>query len=103
VTEGAKIAGKSINELGPVPSDLEYERAFWEVWLSQYAYKAVYYPSDVPFGAGYGVESGVGSKLKKRIQEIASKFGETADQWIERYGAPARQAAEAKKKKYDEN
>jgi hypothetical protein len=107
VTEGAKIAGKPINDLGPVPSDLEYERSFWEVWLSQYAYKVKYYTVMAPYPSESSrdyveVERNVGGKLRKRIQEVASKFGETADQWIERYGAPARQAAEAKKKKYEE-
>lgn len=101
VMEGATIAGRPIDDLGPVPTALQYERACWEVWLANYGYKLVYYPSDVPFGAGYGVEENVGGKLRDRIDEVAKKFGESGDDWISRYGAPSRAKAEAEKAKRD--
>lgn len=101
VNDRATIDGKPIDALGEVPTALQYERACWEVWLSHYAYKLVYYSSDVPFGAGYGVEENVRSKLKEEIDKVAASFGESGDDWIARYGAPAKAAAEAKKAKLD--
>ena len=101
VNDRAMIDGKPIDALGEVPTAMQYERACWEVWLANYAYKLVYYPSDVPFGAGYGVEENVRSKLKEEIDKVAESFGESGDDWIARYGAPAKAAAEAKKAKLD--
>ena len=102
VNEGATIDGRPIDALGEVPTALQYERACWEVWLANYAFKLQYYSSDVPFGAGYEVESNVRKKLYERIDEVAKKFGESADIWIARYGAPSREKALAEKRKKDE-
>jgi hypothetical protein len=96
VNERATIDGKPIDALGEVPTALQYERACWEVWLANYAYKAQYYSGDVPFAAGYAVEGNVRRKLKEEIDKVAESFGETGDDWIKRYGAPAKAAAEAK-------
>jgi len=102
VNESATIDGKPIDALGEAPTALQYERACWEVWLANYAYKVVYYPSDVPFGAGYGVQNNVRSKLKEEIDKVAASFGESGDDWIARYGGPLKASAEAKAAKLND-
>jgi hypothetical protein len=103
VTSSATVAGSPLGQLGTPPSADAYEKAFWVTWISQFAYKLVYYPGDVPFGSGYGVEGGIGRKVKKEIDRIANKFGETGDVWIREYASDLHDRLEKEKdKKNDE-
>ena len=99
VNAGATIDGKPIDNLGPIPTALQYERACWEVWLANYAWQVRYMPGDVPGGAFHFVGSNVGGKIKDRIDKVAHQFGETANDWIDRYGAPSLAKAEAEKER----
>lgn len=95
VKQSCKIAGHALNELATlqVPTALQYERAFWEEWLKQYAYKIRTVYSHVAIFKS--VEGNVGKELKAEIDRVAGKFGETGDQWIERYGGKAAKEKEA--------
>jgi Domain of unknown function (DUF4157) len=91
--ESCTVNGTKLSMLGTlaIPSALEYERAFWECWLSQYAHKV-----QITTGHGHSVAnpvSNVGKDVLAEIDRVAQHFGETGEAWVERYGAPAQQAA----------
>jgi hypothetical protein len=61
----------------------------WEVWLENYSWT-------IGSSGGFAIaESNVGGKLKDEIDRVAEKFGETGDQWIERYGKQLKGKVEA--------
>ena len=91
ITMGATLDGKPLDNLGTVPQAIAYERSFWETWLTNYAYKAFKIIESEPQGGASTTEyvsGNVGGKLHDEIDKVAQKFGETADQWIERFGGP---------------
>lgn len=90
----ATLNGKPLRSLGAVPQSIAYERSFWETWLENYAYHVAYMPGDVPGGAGYYVGEGIGKKLREEIDRVAQKFGESGDDWIERYGGVSKAKAQ---------
>jgi hypothetical protein len=98
VETSATIDGKSIDALGEVPTSLEYERACWEVWLANYAYKIDYTPEHGPLGMELGswdVRENVGGKLEDEIDRVAGEFGEKGEDWIKRYGGPLKAKLDA--------
>jgi hypothetical protein len=89
ITEAAKLDGKPLDQLGTAPPALAYERSMWEVWLENYSWT-------IGSSGGFAIaESNVGGKLKDEIDRVAEKFGETGDQWIERYGKQLKGKVEA--------
>jgi hypothetical protein len=85
-----RVAGKSLRELGSlqIPSAMQYERGFWEAWLSQHAYTVGV------IGGVRVAEEDVGRGLRREIDRVAAQFGESGDAWIQKYGGPARDKAE---------
>jgi hypothetical protein len=104
VENAATIDGKPIDALGEVPTPLEYERACWEVWLANYAYKLDYLPERDPYGMSSGswyARENVGGKLEEEIDRVAGAFGEKGEDWIKRYGGPLKSKLDAEAAAYN--
>jgi hypothetical protein len=100
VSNGAKLDGKPLDQLGKVPDSVAYERSMWEVWLTNYAWTVI--ETYGALGTSAIAANAVGGKLEDEIDRVAKKFGESGEDWIERYGGKSKSAAMAKAAKINE-
>jgi hypothetical protein len=102
VTRSATLDGTPFDQLGPIPDPLAYERSMWEVWLSNYAWQVM--KQYTAYGSQWAqAYNAVGGKLEDEIDRVAKKFGETGEQWIERYGGKSKAKAEAEAEEFNKN
>jgi hypothetical protein len=102
VLEKATIAGFRLDRLPPVPAPEQFEAEFWIAWLRAYAYTL---DAEREYGV-LGVTENVPGEVKDRLSVIIKRLTQlrvpvmgTVREWIEGYGAPARQAAEKERSK----
>lgn len=89
--QSCQFSGHKLADLATVkvPDPEAYERAFWEAWLSQYAYGV-----SIGFGGYASADMTVPKEIQERLKQVAAKFNQDPEQWIQKYGTPSREKAE---------